>query len=140
VSAAIGRVQLRKLDSWNEKRRHIASIYRERLKDVEEIILPPEDDDRSKSIYHLFVIRTKKEGERDKLMTHLKENGIGVGIHYPIANHMQPVYREMFGYKGGEYPDSEKAAANVLSLPMFPMLKDDEANYVAEKVKEFYER
>ncbi len=86
------------------------------------------------------MIRTKKEGERDKLMNYLKENGIGVGIHYPIANHVQPIYREMFGYKGGEYPNSETAAANVLSLPMFPLLKDDEAEYVAEKVREFYGR
>ncbi len=140
VNAAIGRVQLRKLDSWNEKRRHIASIYREKLKDVEEITLPPEDDEKSKSVYHLFVIRTKKEGERDELMKYLKDNGIGVGIHYPIANHMQPIYMELFGYRGGEYPNSETAAANVLSLPMFPLLKDDEGEYVAEKVREFYGR
>ncbi len=140
VNAAIGRVQLRKLDSWNEKRRHIASIYREKLKDTEEIILPPEDNAKSKSVYHLFVIRTKKEGEREALMAHLKENGIGVGIHYPIANHMQPIYRELFGYKGGEYPNSEKAASSVLSLPMSPLLKDEEVEYVAEKVKEFYGR
>ena len=140
VNAAIGRVQLKRLDSWNERRRHIASIYRDSLKDVEEIVLPPEDDEKSKSVYHLFVIRTKKDGEREKLMQFLKENGIGVGIHYPMANHMQPVYREMFGFRGGEYPNSEIAAANVLSLPMFPLLKDDEAKYVAEKVREFYGR
>lgn len=140
VNAAIGRVQLRKLDSWNERRRHIASIYREKLKDVEEIVLPPEDDHDSKSVYHLFVIRTKKEGERDKLREYLKENGIGTGIHYPVANHMQPIYRDMFGYRGGEYPESERAAPNVLSIPMFPLLKDDEVGYVAEKIREFYGR
>lgn len=140
VNAAIGRVQLRKLDSWNERRRQIASVYREKLKDVEEIALPPEDGAKSKSVYHLFVIRTRKEGEREKLMAYLKENGIGVGIHYPIANHLQPIYRDLFGYRGGEYPNSEEAAANVLSLPMSPLLKDDNAKYVSEKIRKFYGR
>jgi len=138
INAAIGRVQLRKLDSWNERRRHLADIYRKSLSDVEEIVLPPEDG-KSKSVYHLFVIRTL-EGERDRLIGFLKENGVGAGIHYPIANHMQPVYREMFGYEGGEFPDSEKAATSVLSLPMYPLMDDDDAKYVSEKVREFYGR
>lgn len=139
INAAIGRVQLRKLDSWNERRRHLAEIYRKELSDVEEIVLPPADKGKEKSVYHLFVIRTKS-GERERLMAHLKEMGVGVGIHYPIANHLQPVYREMFGYSGGEFPNSEKAAASVMSLPMYPLMEDDDAKYVGEIVKEFYGR
>ncbi len=138
ANAAIGRVQLRRLDSWNERRRQIADMYRSLLSDVEEITLPP-GDTKGKSVYHLFVIRTKN-GEREKLKKFLNNNGIEVGIHYPIANHMQPVYMDLFGFKGGEYPNSEEAAKNVLSLPMYPGLKDDEVKIVSEKVREYYGR
>ena len=138
ANAAIGRVQLKRLDKWNERRREIAKLYRKLLNDVEEIVLPPEDT-YGKSVYHLFVIRTKN-GEREKLKEFLNKNDIEVGIHYPLANHMQPVYQKLFGFKGGEYPNSEVAAANVLSLPMYPGLKDDEVKYVSEKIREFYGR
>ncbi|NPA74673.1 MAG: DegT/DnrJ/EryC1/StrS family aminotransferase, partial [Euryarchaeota archaeon] len=138
ANAAIGRVQLRRLDKWNERRRQIADLYRGLLKDVEEIVLPPEDT-YGKSVYHLFVIRTKNR-ERDKLKEFLNDNGIEVGIHYPLANHVQPIYKELFGFEGGEYPNSEIAAANVLSLPMYPGLTDGEVKTVAEKIKEFYGR
>ena len=138
ANAAIGRVQLKRLDAWNERRREIAALYRKLLSEVEEIVLPPKDT-FGKSVYHLFVIRTKNK-ERDALKEFLNNNDIEVGIHYPLANHMQPIYRKLFGFKGGEYPNSEIAAANVLSLPMYPGLKDDEVKYVCEKIKEFYSR
>ncbi len=138
VNAAIGRVQLRKLDSWNRRRREIADIYRRHLQDVEEIVLPPGDDD-SQSVYHLFVIRTKK-GEREDLREYLAKNGVETGIHYPIPNHLQPVYRELFSYKEGDFPNSEIAAKNVLSLPMHPMLHHDDVKFVAEKIREYYGR
>ena len=138
VNAAIGRVQLRKIDSWNERRREIAELYRKELKDVEEIVLPPKDNN-TKSVYHLFVIRTKN-GERDRLKEYLKKNDIETGIHYPIANHLQPVYRELLGYKEGDFPNSEIAAKNVLSLPMYPLLKDDDVKIVSEKIREYYGR
>ncbi len=138
VNAAIGRIQLKNIEKWNERRREIASIYRRELKDVEEIALPPEDEN-TKSVYHLFVIRTKN-GERDKLKEYLKEKNIETGIHYPIANHLQPVYRELFNYKKGDFPDSEEAAENVLSLPMYPLLKDDDVKFVSEKIREYYRR
>ena len=138
ANAAIGRVQLKRLDAWNERRREIANMYRNLLADVEEIALPPEDT-HGKSVYHLFVIRTKK-GERDKLKQYLNENNIETGIHYPLSNNMQPVYQELLGFKGGEFPNSEEAAKNVLSIPMHPGLKNDEVKYVAEKIREYYGR
>ncbi len=138
ANAAIGRVQLRRLDKWNERRREIADLYCRLLGDVEEITLPPKDT-YGKSVYHLFVIRTKN-GERDKLKKYLNDNDIEVGIHYPMANNQQPVYQELFGFRGGEFPNSEEAARNVLSLPMYPGLKDDEVKYVSERIKEYYGR
>ena len=136
VNAAIGCVQLKKLDSWNERRREIADIYRKELRDVEEIALPPEDGN-TKSVYHLFVIRSK---DRENLRNYLNEKEIETGIHYPIPNHLQPVYREMFSYKEGEFPNSETAAREVLSLPMHPLLTDDNVKFVAEKIREYYGR
>ncbi len=138
VNAAIGRVQLKKLDSWNERRREIADIYRRNLGDVEEIVLPPKDD-YGVSVYHLFVIRTRN-GDRDSLREYLSTSGIETGIHYPIPNHLQPVYRDLLPYKEGDFPASEIAAQNVLSLPMHPLLKDDDVKYVAEKIRAYYRR
>ncbi|RLI98056.1 MAG: hypothetical protein DRO99_01715 [Candidatus Aenigmatarchaeota archaeon] len=132
VNAAIGRVQLRMLEGWNEKRREIARIYRDNLPG--DILL--EETPESKPVYHLFVIRTR---DRDKLQEFLKVRDIGTGIHYPIPIHMQPIYREMFGYRGGEFPVSEQFSGEVLSLPMFPGLDKDKAKYVAGAVTEFFE-
>ncbi|PIV69155.1 MAG: hypothetical protein COS08_05290 [Euryarchaeota archaeon CG01_land_8_20_14_3_00_38_12] len=134
VNAAIGIEQLKKLDGWIKKRRENAEFYRRLLSNIEEITLPvPEKD--IKSVYHLFVIRAKR---RDKLKEFLKKNEIFCGIHYQIPIHLQPIYRELYKYKGGEFPESEKHAEKCLSLPMFPDLKKNEIEYVCDRIKEFY--
>jgi len=130
INAAIGRVQLKCLDGWNGKRRQLARIYRSMLPG--DILLS--DTKGSVPVYHLFVIRSK---QRDALQKHLDDNGIGTGIHYPLPVHLQPVYMEMFGFRGGEFPVAERFANEALSLPMYPGLEKDKVKFVCEKVLEF---
>ncbi|MDI6655383.1 MAG: DegT/DnrJ/EryC1/StrS family aminotransferase [Candidatus Hydrothermarchaeota archaeon] len=130
VNAAIGLVQLKYLDAWNEKRRKIAKLYRKLL--PEEILLS--EKKHVKHVYHVFVVKVK---EREKLIEHLKSNGIEIGIHYPIPIHLQPIYRQLFGYKEGSFPIAEKFSKEVLSLPIYPQLSADEVKFVCEKIEEF---
>jgi perosamine synthetase len=134
IHAAFGRVQLKYLDAWTQKRRAIAKKYREELEDVEEITLPPEQSGHYIPVWHLFVIRTKSR--RDELKEFLEKKGIQCGIHYPLPVHLQPPYRER-GYREGMLPDSEKWAKEVLSVPMHPNLAEDEIDYVALSIREF---
>jgi len=135
VNAAIGRVQLRRLDEWNRKRREHAELYNRLLSGIEGVILPPRECSGIKPVYHLYVIRTKF---RDQLKDWLEKNGIQCGIHYPIPIHLQPVYRRLFGYRRGDFPNSELLSDTVLSLPMFPDLTREEIEYICEKVNEFF--
>ena len=137
INAAIGRIQLKYLDQWNETRRKIAKIYNNLLSDIEEIKLPPSETSAIKPVYHLYVIRTRY---RDELKKWLEENGIECGMHYPIPIHLQPIYREIYGYSGGEYPKSEKVSKECLSIPMHPFLKDEEIKYISEKIHEFFNK
>ena len=135
ANAAIGRVQLKYLDEWNEKRRGIARKYSKELKGVGDIKPPPSENENCKPVWHLYVIRTRY---RDKLKKYLEERGIQCGIHYPIPVHLQPPYQRR-GFKKGMFPNSERCAEEVLSLPMHPNLRDEEVNYIVENIKQFYE-
>jgi perosamine synthetase len=135
VNAAIGRIQLKRLDEWNEKRRRHADLYTKLLSDLDEIILPPEGNTFATPVYHLYVIRVKK---RDQLKNWLENNGIQCGIHYPVPIHLQPVYKELFNFKGGEFPKSELHSQTCLSIPMYPGLTRDEIKYISEKIHKFY--
>lgn len=137
VNAAIGRVQLRYLDEWNEIRRKNARLYGSLLSDIEELILPPSENSDTKPVYHLYVTRTRY---RDQFKSWLESNGVECGIHYTLPIHLQPVYRELYGYGGGEYPKSEKLCRTCLSIPMHPHLREDEIRYVSEKICEFFDR
>lgn len=137
VNAAIGRIQLKRLEEWNEKRRLNASRYDKLLSDLDELILPPSPTSRVKPVYHLYVIRSKK---RDQLNDWLKSNGIYCGVHYPVPVHLQPIYKDLFNFKGGEYPNSERAAQEVLSIPLYPGLTSNQIDYVSEKIHQFYEK
>ena len=84
-------------------------------------------------IYHIYCVRHKN---RYGLRQHLKARGIETGIHYPIPLHLQPVYKDL-GYKVGDFPHTEKAANEILSLPMYPELTDEQVQQIVEAVKEF---
>lgn len=132
MQAAILRIKLSYLDKWNEKRRNIASYYNSKLKNDKIFDIPLEKEDR-KHIYHLYVVRTDK---RNELRDYLKENNIGTDIHYPIPLHLQEAYKYL-GYKEGELPNTEKYSKEILSLPIFPELTDEEIERVFETIIKF---
>jgi len=123
VNAAIGRIQLKHLDEKNSRRREIVSIYKENL--VEDCILP--ENENGKSVYHQIVIRHEN---RDKIREELTNNDIGSAIYYEKPIHLQPFYLE-YDYK---LPSSEKFAKEVLSLPSYPSLTNDQLLEVCEHV------
>jgi len=131
LQAAILRVKLKYINSWNEARRNHASSYRKLLQNTD-IILPTEQND-NKHIYHIFAVRT---ADRDNLLNKLKNEGIGAGIHYPIPLHLQPAYRYL-GYKKGDFPITEKCAREIISLPMYPELDEGKIKKIAEVINKF---
>ncbi len=132
LHAAFLSLKLKKLDGWNEERRKIAGVYLDGLKTLP-LSLPVEKS-YAYHVYHLFVVRSAK---RDELQEYLKSKGVGTLIHYPTPIHLQEVYRGL-GYKRGDFPHAEKSAAEILSLPMYPGLSQDEALYVCGAIKAFY--
>jgi len=134
VNAAIGRVQLRYLEEWNEKRRKIAREYDKKLDGIGDLILPPKGNSKIKPVYHLYVVKTKY---RDQLKDYLEKKGIECGIHYPLPVHLQPPYKRM-GFKEGMFPNAEKWAKEVLSLPMHPNLTKDDVEYISGCIEEFF--
>jgi perosamine synthetase len=132
VNAAIGRVQLKRLEAWNQARRRLSERYRKELEIVRDIVLPPLERSVEKAVYHLFVIRTKS---RDQMKKCLADNGIETGIHYPRPIHLQTLYRQKYGYCEGAFPLSESLSNEVLSLPIFPTLTEDEVVRVCEALK-----
>ncbi len=137
VNAAIGLVQLRRLDKWNEARRRIAELYYKLLSGIEGLVLPPRGDGGVRPVYHLFVIRTE---HRDALREWLLSNGVECAIHYPLPIHLQPIYRRLFGFRGGEFPRAEELCRTCLSIPMWPGLTDDQVRYVCELIEEFFDK
>jgi dTDP-4-amino-4,6-dideoxygalactose transaminase len=130
IQAAVLSIKLKKLDEWNSRRRQAAAFYREALTDLP-LDLPVEPE-YAQHIYHLFVVRTP---DRDMLFKELGARGIGVGLHYPIPLHLQQAY-ESFGYPKGSFPNAERSASSILSLPMHPDLSQAQVNLVAEACKE----
>jgi dTDP-4-amino-4,6-dideoxygalactose transaminase len=124
-------VKLNYLEKWNNGRMEKAKLYRSCLGGVEGVVLPGEAD-YARHVYHLFPIRVKN---REAVIAALTEKGIGCGIHYPVPVHLQKAY-EFLGHKAGDFPVAEKIAAELVSLPMFPELTEDQIAFVAEALKE----
>lgn len=133
IQAGILQVKLRHLGEWNRQRREAAAFYRELLQGIWSDLMLPCEPSWSRSVYHLYVVRTT---ERDRLQEHLTKSGVGTGIHYPIPVHLQDAYRSM-GFKPGDFPVTEKVAAQVLSLPMFPGLGLAQQSRVVEEIARF---
>lgn len=132
IQAAILRIKLKHLDEYNRKRRERASLYHALLKDTL-LALPDEAKDMT-HVYHLYVVRSAR---RDSLQEYLRESGIGAGIHYRIPVHLQGALSHL-GHRKGDFPEAEKACEEILSLPMYPELSEEDQIYIAEKIKEFY--
>ena len=131
MQAAILRVKLKYLDGWNAARRENAKLYGELLKESD--VLTPMTLDYVEPVFHLYVIRVK---ERDEIMSHLRSKQISVLAHYPVPIHLQPIYAEL-GYKRGDFPVTEAAADEILSLPVFPELEKREIEYVVRIIQEY---
>ncbi len=131
ISAAIGLAQLDKIDGFNDKRIANAAYLNEGLKDVEGVVTPYCAYD-SKHVYHQYTIRVEK-GERDDWVDIINGCGVGTGIHYPIPLYNQPIYKSL-GF-GGDCPNAELAADNVISLPVHPSLTKEDLDLVIEAVK-----
>ena len=132
IQAAVGRLQLRRLDGFNESRRQIARWYGDGLKGLP--VITPKVQDWAEPVFHLYVIQTSK---RDPLATYLKEKDIQTGIHYPIPNHQQPAVRNAMGPQP-KLERTEEAAEKILSLPMYPELDKEKVEFVCKKIREFF--
>ena len=126
-------VKLRHLAEWNEARRSLAHRYHELLAEAKGAIVTPVEAPWTKGVYHLYVVRVQ---DREALQAYLAEAGIGSGIHYPIPLHLQKAYAYL-GHKKGDFPVTERVAAEIVSLPMFPQLTHSQQDEVASRVKEF---
>jgi dTDP-4-amino-4,6-dideoxygalactose transaminase len=132
LQAALLAVKLRRLDAWNAQRREQAAWYGELLAGTP-LELPVERPGRE-HVYHLYIVRAPR---RDALKAFLAERGIGTAIYYPIPVHLQGAYADL-GYEPGAFPETERAVAETLALPVFPGYTRDTIEYVAESVTAFY--
>ncbi len=129
LQGAILRVKLRHLEDWTESRRRHATRYRALLKDSG--LGLPDEMPYARHVYHLYTVRVR---ERAVVRASLEAAGIQTGLHYPVPVHLQPAYADL-GYRAGQFPESERAAAEVLSLPMYPELTDQQTAQVADAIR-----
>ncbi|MDZ7374211.1 MAG: DegT/DnrJ/EryC1/StrS family aminotransferase [candidate division KSB1 bacterium] len=135
LQAAVLNVKLRYLDEWNRLRARHADAYRALLENVGDLRFQRVAD-FSTHIYHLFIVETEY---RDALRQYLAQKGVQTGIHYPIPIHLLEAYRDL-GYQEGDFPHTEYLAKHMLSLPMYPELTEEQIDYVALCVREFFNR
>ncbi|MEN3013167.1 MAG: DegT/DnrJ/EryC1/StrS family aminotransferase [Endomicrobiia bacterium] len=133
LQAAILLVKLKYLDKWNKERQKIAKIYTEELKGVGDIITPYISDNAT-HVFHLYVIRTK---QRDKLMNYLLSKNIGCAIQYGVPLHLQPAYKGLYE-TANTLTTSERISNEVLSLPLYPGIKELELECVIDSIKKFF--
>jgi dTDP-4-amino-4,6-dideoxygalactose transaminase len=136
IQAAILRVKLKYLDGWNARRRERVALYSNVLHKDQLTLLSTMSFARSRSAYHLFVIRTPC---RDRLRAYLKDRNIETGIHYKYPIHLQGCFRYL-GYQKGDFPVAEKACDEILSLPLYPELSLEDVAAVGFTINEFFKK
>ena len=142
IQAAVLEVKLTRVEAGNARRRELAALYDRLFRaagltgtTTAEGLVLPFSDPRAKHVFHQYVIRAPR---RDELRAFLTENGIGTEVYYPLPLHLQPALRSL-GYWQGDFPVAERAAAEVLALPIYPELSDEEVENVVEGVRRFYQ-
>jgi perosamine synthetase len=130
VAAAIGVAQIERLDALLAARERVAGLYLRRLTDVEGVVLPCPDAGRERRSWFVFVIQVPEEADRDGVIAALAAEGIASKAYLPCI-HLQPLYRERFGFRGGEFPVAERVAARSLALPFFNAMGEAEVEMVA---------
>jgi dTDP-4-amino-4,6-dideoxygalactose transaminase len=135
LQAAVLSVKLPHLEGWSAKRRENAAFYDEALAEIEglrtPVVLP-----QNESIFNQYTVRVL-DGRRDALAAHLGERGVGSGIYYPVPLHLQDCFSYL-GYKVCDFPESERASREVLSLPVFPELTRDQIEQAADAIRDFF--
>jgi len=144
MQAAILRVKMKYIVEWNEARRARAGVYDRLLAgaglvlsaehDKASPIALPWRDSRARHVFHQYVVKAQR---RDELRAFLAERGVSSEVYYPIPLHLQSCFAYL-GYREGDMPEAERAAVEVLALPMFPELREDEQEYVVGQIAEFY--
>jgi dTDP-4-amino-4,6-dideoxygalactose transaminase len=130
LQAVVLRAKLTRLADWNTARRRAAELYGKLLVDLDGIVLPKQAPGNT-HVWHLYVVRT---AERDRVLEALREAGVQAQIHYPVPVHLQPAFATL-GHRPGEFPVTERAAEEILSLPMHPHLAVDQQEQVAEALR-----
>jgi dTDP-4-amino-4,6-dideoxygalactose transaminase len=133
IQAGLLRVKLQHLAQWNTERRARAAEYNRLFTAANHTVVTPFEPSWSKAVYHLYVVRTN---DRDGLVDHLKKQGMGTGIHYPIPLHLQNAYACLH-YRKGDFPVTEQVATEIVSLPMFPHLTKAQQSRVVEEIRSF---
>jgi dTDP-4-amino-4,6-dideoxygalactose transaminase len=133
IQGAIGRLQLKRLDGFNESRRRIALWYNDGLKGLP--VITPQAEGWAEAVYHLYVIQTEN---RDRLAAFLREKGVQTGIHYPIPCHLQPAVRNALGPQP-KLERTEKVVDKILSLPIYPEVEKEKVDFVCTTIGEFFQ-
>lgn len=135
IQAAMLLVKMNYLEEWTEKRRSNAAYYQKALAGVTDVQTPA-DKDYERAVYHAFVIQADR---RDALKAHLESRGVGSAVHYPRPIHLQSVGASL-GYGPGSFPETERQADKILSLPIYPELTEDDLGHVAATIEDFYRK
>lgn len=136
IQAAVLNVKMNYIEKWTEARRGTAAKYTEHLSSFNPVeLVTPYHPDYVNPVYHLYIIRCK---QRDELMKYLNEKGVQTGLHYPMPLHIQNAYKYR-GYKNGDFPAAEKGCSEILSIPIFPEITDEQVNYICDTIKSFYD-
>ena len=130
LQAGLLQVKLGYLERWTARRQTLAARYAELLQDVPGIRIPFVPG-YAKHVFHLYVVEV---AERDSVAAYLLQHGVQTGIHYPLPLHLQPAYQHL-GYKRGDFPVTERVAGRVMSLPLYPELRDEEIQTVCEHLE-----
>lgn len=130
IQAAILRVKLPHIDAWNAKRREIAKVYDECLKDTD--LVTPVINEENVPVYHMYILQSEN---REEILAKLKEKGVATGVYYPVPLHLQKVYKDL-GYKEGDMPVAEYLSHRTFAIPVYPELTDEQVQYVLNSIKE----
>jgi dTDP-4-amino-4,6-dideoxygalactose transaminase len=136
LQAVVVHVKLKHLDDWSEKRQQNAARYDRLFQECglagPTVQLPKVV--QSRHIFNQYILRVPR---RDDLLAHLKKNDIGCEVYYPVPAHLQECFSS-YGFRKGDYPESEKAALETIALPIYPELTDEQARFVVETIRKFY--
>jgi dTDP-4-amino-4,6-dideoxygalactose transaminase len=142
ISASYGSWQLKNINSWYDKRELIVNKYQNHLRNIDGIICPKIDNSDTKHAYHLYIIRLVPEKwkiGRDKMIQLLNSFGIGTSVHY-VPIHMHSYYKKKYGFLDEDFKNAKKFSDNVITLPLYPLLSDENVNYIIDTIRELWSK